>query len=449
MTITVPFNYQPRAYQLPLLRAMDSGKKRAVWAAHRRCGKDKTCLNFMVKEMLRRVGVYYYIFPTFAQARRVIWDGIDKDGNRFMSHFPQEIIDGKPNEAEMKLRIRNGSQFQLVGSDNVDAIMGTNPVGVVFSEYALQDPTAWGFIRPILAENNGWAIFASTVRGENHFYDIYELAKSNPNEWHCQMDKASDTVAIPKEVLETERAEIIRLYGNDALYQQEYECNFAVPIAGAYYAEQIAKAYQDGRIGRVPHDPRIVVDTWWDLGINDRMSIWFTQSVAQEVRVIDFYEATGHGLPHYAQKLTEKGYIYGRHVAPHDIEVRELGTGRSRKETAEALGIRFDVAPNLPIIDGIDALRSTFSRLWFDAEKCRDGINALKNYRKQYDEKRKTYLNQPFHDWSSNAADAARMLAVSIDYGARDIPSKQDKYAKAAFTQRRESRSPSPLSVLG
>jgi hypothetical protein len=382
---------------------MDSGKLRAVWAAHRRCGKDKTLLNHTVKSMVQRVGVYYYIFPTFAQARRVIWDGIDKDGKRFMDHFPKELIDGKPNETEMKLRFTNGSMFQLVGSDKVDSIVGTNPVGVVFSEYALQDPVAWGFIRPILAENGGWAIFASTVRGENHFYHIYELAKSDPANWHCQMDKASETKAIPQDVLDNERTEIIRLYGSDALYEQEYECNFSVPIAGAYYAENIARAYRDGRVGHVPHEPRIAVDTWWDLGINDRMSIWFTQSVGQELRVIDFYESSGQGLPHYIGKMKEKGYVYGKHTAPHDIEVRELTSGKSRRETAAALGINFDVAPRLPIVDGIDAVRGVFPKTWFDAERCRDGLNALKNYRKQYDEKRKTYLNNPYHDWSSNA----------------------------------------------
>lgn len=396
--------------------------------------------------MVKRVGVYYYIFPTFAQAKRVIWDGIDKDGHRFMDHFPKELLDGKPNETEMKLTLKNGSMFQLVGSDKVDSIMGTNPVGVVFSEYALQDPTAWGFIRPILAENGGWAIFASTVRGENHFYDIYELAMSNPAEWHCQMDKASQTLAIPKEILETERTEIIRLYGNDALYQQEYECNFSVPIAGAYYADSITRCYADGRIGHVPHEPRIAVDTWWDLGINDRMSIWFTQSIGQELRVINFYESSGQGLPHYIGKMKEKEYVYGKHTAPHDIEVRELTSGKSRRETAAALGINFEVAPKLPIIDGIDAVRGLFPKVWFDSNKCKEGLNALKNYRKQYDEKRKTYLNQPYHDWSSNAADAFRTLATALDFKHRGIPAQQpDKYIR----NRNHIRQAPGMAVLG
>lgn len=284
------------------------------------------------------------------------------------------------------------------------------------------------------------------MRGENHFYDIYELAKKDPANWFCRMDKASETKAIAQNILDQELAEIVRLYGTDALYQQEYECNFSVPIVGAYYSEQISKAYADGRIGRVPHEPRITVDTWWDLGINDRMAIWFTQSVGQELRVIDYYECTGQGFPHYIGKMQEKGYIYGQHTAPHDIEVRELSNGKSRRDTAAALGIRFNVAPKLLIVDGIDAVRGLFPKVWFDADRCRDGLNALKNYRKQYDEKRKTYLNQPYHDWSSNAADAFRTLAMALDFKHRDIPAQQpDKYARNG---QRVRQGPA-VSVLG
>ena len=429
-TEVLPRNYNPRPYQLPLLRAIDSGVKRAVVVAHRRSGKDKTCINIVAKKMLEKVGTYYYIFPTFSQAKRVIWEGLDKEGNRFIDHFPNELVDGKPNDSEMKIRYRNGSLFQLIGSDNVDGIVGTNPIGVVFSEYSLQDPSAWGFIRPILAENGGWAIFIGTPRGENHFYDIYELAK-NSQDWFSQIVTVKDTNCIPTDVLAQEKREIIHHYGTDALYQQEYECNFSVPIAGSYYAEQIARAYKDGRVGNVPHETTITVDTWWDLGINDKMSIWFTQSIGQETRVIDYYENNSQGFPHYIQKLQEKGYIYGKHTAPHDIEVRELTSGKSRRDTAQSLGIRFDVSPKLPVHEGIDAVRGLFNRCWFDKERCKEGFNALKNYRKHYDEKRKTYLNLPYHDWSSNAADAFRTLATGIDFKHRGLSAIQtDKYMR-------------------
>jgi phage terminase large subunit len=428
MEVTVPRNYQPRAYQLPILQAIDDGFRRVVWVAHRRSGKDKTCVNLVAKMMIERIGVYYYVFPTYNQGRKILWDGIDKDGKRFLDHFPERLI-AKKNDSEMKIWFKNGSLFQVVGSDNIDSIVGTNPVGVVFSEYALQDPSAWAFVRPILAENEGWAVFVSTVRGENHFYDLYELAKNDPT-WYSQLDKASETKVIPQSVLDQERKEIVRLYGNDAFYQQEFECNFTVPIPGAYYADQIGVAYADGRVGRVAHEPRITVDTWWDLGINDRMAIWFTQSVGQEIRLIDYYENSGHGMDHYAQKLQEKRYVYGTHHGPHDIGVRELISGKTRKESAAALGIDFDVVPKIPVIDGIDAVRAIFSRCWFDGDKCRDGLNALKSYRKQYDEKRKTYLNQPYHDWSSNGADAFRMMAVGmdLDFKSSNIMKQRDKY---------------------
>ena len=454
MNITIPHRYTPRAYQLPLLKAMDSGYKRAVQVWHRRAGKEKTCLNLMAKKMLERVGSYYYVFPEFAQGRKILWDGSDKDGMRFLDHFPKQILYGKPNETEMKLRIKRpgtkepGSMLQIIGSDRYNAVMGTNPIGMIFSEYSLQDPTCWGYFRPILAENEGWAVFNFTPRGENHAYDLWELAKSNPQHWYTNILTVSDTLAVKPEILAQERKEILRLHGNDALFQQEYYCSFSVPISGAYYANHIQKAYQDARVGNVPHEPRLTVDTWWDLGVNDRMSVWFTQSVGHELRVIDYLEGSGQGLPYYISLLKEKQYIYGKHTAPHDIEVRELTNGKSRRDTASSLGINFNVAPKLPVIDGIDSARSLFDKCWFDQTKCKQGLNALKSYRKQYDDKRKTYLNTPYHDWSSNGADAFRTLAVSLNYSHRGLPTeKEDKYA------RKENRlkliNKSPLETLG
>lgn len=430
--IVIPYQFSPRAYQIPLLRAMDSGYRRAVQVWHRRSGKEKTDLaGIVVKKMMERVGSYYYVFPEFNQGRKVIWDGADKDGFRFIDHFPKAIITDK-NDTEMKIRTTNGSLFQVIGSDRFDAVMGTNPIGMVFSEYSLQDPRCWGYFRPILAENEGWAIFNFTPRGENHAYDLFELAKADPKNWFVQVLTVKDTGAVKQEILDQERREIMRLHGNDALFQQEYFCSFSVPISGAYYADNLMMAFSEGRIGSVPHEPRLAVDTWWDLGINDKMSIWFTQSVGQELRVIDYLEGSGQGFPHYIGLLKQKPYVYGRHTAPHDIKVRELSNGKSRLDTAAALGIRFNVAPNLPVIDGIDAVRNLFSRCWFDRVKCKDGMNALKNYRKQYDEKKKTYLNTPYHDWASNAADAFRMMAVSLDlkYKSMSLDAGKKRYGK-------------------
>lgn len=437
--VTVPHNFKPRDYQLPLLKAIDAGYKRAVQVWHRRSGKEKTDLAGIVsKKMMERVGSYYYVFPEFAQGRKVIWDGADKEGFRFIDHFPKSLLVGKPNDTEMKLRYKNGSLFQVVGSDRFDAVMGVNPVGMVFSEYSLQDPSCWGYFRPILAENDGWAIFNFTPRGENHAYDLYELAKSDPEKWFTSLLTVDDTKAISQEILDQEQKEYIRLEGNDATFRQEYYCDFSVPIAGAYYADNIRMLYRQGQVSNVSYEPRFLVDTWWDLGINDRMSIWFTQTIGTELRVIDFLEDSGKGLIHYIARMKEKAYQYGRHTAPHDIEVRELTSGKSRRDTAENLGITFNVAPKLSLSDGIDACRNIFTSCWFDKTKCKEGLNALKNYRKQYDEKRKTYLNQPYHDWSSNAADAFRTLAVSYELKRQGITEPiPDKYQRK-FDQRRQ-----------
>ena len=418
METVLPYNFQPRDYQLPFLKAIDNGCKRLLKVWHRRSGKEKTDVNATVKETQKFKGIYYYIFPELNQGRKVLWDGVDKDGFPFIQHFPYEIRAGEPNNTEMKIKLKNGSLWQIVGGDRFNSVMGTNPRGIVFSEYSLQSPQAWGYFRPILAENGGWAVFNFTPRGENHAFDLFNLAKANPKEWFCDLRRASDTKAIPQEVLDRERAEIIKLYGNDALYRQEYECDFSVPIVGAYYSAQIMRAYEHNRITVVPYEPRLPVFTYWDLGVDDTTVIWFAQKSGGQVRLIDYYENREQGLPHYVKVLKEKPYIYARHVAPHDIKVREWGGGISRIETAKSLGIEFDIAPSpqeISVEDGIDAARALLERSWFDSEKCADGINALKNYRKIWDDDKKCYLDRPYHDWSSNGADAFRTMAISID----------------------------------
>lgn len=388
---------------------MDNGKKRAVWIAHRRAGKDKTLLNYTIKKMFERIGTYYYFLPTYAQAKKIIWDGIDGAGVKFLDHFPVEVV-RKNNATDMKVELVNGSVFQLIGTDKIDSIMGTNPVGCVFSEYSLQNPKAWDLIRPILRENGGWAVFNYTPRGKNHGYDLYLMAKDNP-EWFCQVLTIKDTVSVISEAdIEKERAEGM----DEDLIQQEYYCSFTAAVTGAYYAKQIQQAEDDTRITTVPYDTKIAVDTWWDLGIGDSTVIWFTQTVGKEIHVIDYYENNGEGLPHYAKYLQSLPYVYGRHNAPHDIEARELGTGKSRLEVAKTLGIAFKVVPNLSVDDGIEAVRGILNRCWFDKAKCKTGLHALREYHKEYDEKKKVFKSYPCHDWSSHAADAIRYFAVGF-----------------------------------
>jgi len=346
------------------------------------------------------------MFPTYAQAKKVLWDGRDREGFPFMAHIPREIVKTS-NETELRKELVNGSAIQLIGTDNIDSVLGTNPIGCVFSEYAMQDPRAWDYMRPILRENGGWAIFDYTPRGKNHGYALYQMARSNP-EWFAEVLTVDDTRALSPGDIDKERKEGM----SEELIQQEYYCSFEGVQFGAYYGKQLQQAEQDKRIGNVPYETELGVETWWDLGIGDSTSIWFTQSVGREVRIIDYYEASGEGFPHYAKVLQGKPYVYSQHHAPHDIEVRELGSGRSRREVAQSLGITFQVVPNISIEDGIEAARAILSRCWFDKNKCERGLNALASYHKDWDDRLKTWRSQPQHDWASHAADAFRYLAV-------------------------------------
>jgi len=404
--LTIPHKFEPRPYQLPILRALDSGKKRACWVAHRRSGKEKTLINYVAKAAFQRVGTYFYIFPTYTQAKKVLWDGRDRDGFPFMAHFPREVVKSK-NETELRVELVNGSAVQLIGSDNIDGVLGTNPLGCVFSEYALQDPKAWDYMRPILRENGGWAVFNYTPRGKNHGFTLYQMARANP-EWFAEVLTVADTNALTPEDIEAERREGM----SEELIAQEFYCSFEGVQFGSYYGKQLKQAEDDGRITRVAYEPNIGVETWWDLGVGDSNAIWFTQSIGREIRVIDYYENSGEGLPHYAKKLQERPYVYSTHNAPHDIEVREFTSGRSRIETALSLGIKFQVVPNVPIEDGIEAARSLLSRCWFDRERCARGLDALASYHKAFDDKLKTWRSHPQHDWASHGADAFRYLAV-------------------------------------
>jgi len=411
-SITLPYKFTPRDYQLPILRALDRDKyKRAIAVWHRRSGKDLTFINYMFKKMFEKVGAYYYFFPTYAQGKKVLWEGMDREGFKFLNHLPKELRKTTNNQ-EMVIETVNGSVFRVIGTDKIDSVLGTNPIGCVFSEYSLQDPRAWDFIRPILAENGGWALFNYTPRGKNHGYTLLEFAKKDPK-WYSEVLTVDDTKAISREVLDQEFKEIMAKNGEESLYQQEYYCSFDAPIQGAYYAKQMMDADREGRITKVPYDATIPVNTYWDLGVGDATSIWFIQNVGQEVRVIDYYESSGEGLPHYAKVLQDKKYIYGRHYAPHDIQVRELTTGRSRLETSRKLGINFKVVAKLPVEDGIEAVRNFIPRCWFDEDKCANGISALRSYHKEYDEKNQTYQTHPKHDWSSHGADAFRYAAIA------------------------------------
>jgi len=417
-SIPLPHNFTPRSYQKPSLEAMRSGIKRALLVWHRRSGKDKTMLNWMIEASRERIGSYYYFFPTYSQAKKVIWAGIDRDGFPYLGHFPRELII-KKYETELKIEMAHGSSFQLVGTDNIDSIMGTNPIGCVFSEYSLQNPLAWDYIRPILRENGGWAVFIYTPRGKNHGWDLYDTNRDNPD-WYCEVLTVKDTKrpdgipVITQEDIEADRREGM----SEDLIEQEYYCSFEAAYPGAYYSKELRDARESGRIGVVPHTSMLTVNTAWDLGIDDSMSIWFYQLAGKEVRLVDYYENSGEGLAHYRDILKQKadanGWAYKFHYAPHDIKVRELGTGKSRLESAMEMGLKFEVVTKIDQKeDGIEAVRKLFPHLWIDSGKCRHGINALSSFRKAYNEVNKVFSTRPVHDWAIHAADALQTLALS------------------------------------
>jgi phage terminase large subunit len=307
--------------------------------------------------------------------------------------------------------------------------VGANPVGVVFSEWSLADPRAWDFVRPILAENGGWALFIYTPRGRNHGARLLDMARAEPG-WFSQVLTVEDTGAVPMDVIDQERRELVRQYGEDdadKLIRQEWYCSFDAAIRGSYYADWMDKADREGRIGKVEHDPAHRVHTAWDLGIGDSTAIWMFQVIGRDVRVIDYLEASGQGLSWYVDRLNERPYQWGSHWLPHDANVSELGTGKRRIDLLNELGVMGWVLPRTSVDDGIQAARALLPRCWFDRDKCERGIDALRSYRRDWDEKLQNYRDRPLHDWSSHAADAFRYLAL----GQQEAP-RQAEEAKPA-----------------
>lgn len=425
--------YQPRPYQLPLLDAIENkGYKRVMAILPRRAGKDITAFNLMIRAAIKKVGVYFYIFPTYSSGRKILWDSITNDGQRILDYINSELIESR-NEQQMRIRLINGSVIQIIGSDNYDnSLVGTNPIGIVFSEYALTDPRAYQFVRPILNANAGWVVFISTPRGKNHLWELWNIAINNPSEWFAYKLTVEDTKHISIDDIEKER-----LSGemSEDLIQQEYYTSFTMGVEGAYYAKYIDRMRLAGQIGRVPWDPSFMVNTSFDIGVNDSTCIIFYQVIGQTIRIIDCYEKNKEGLEHYVKLIKSKEYTYGKHFAPHDISVREFGSGMTRLEKAANLGLKFEfkvvndvrrsIIPNLSIEDGIESVRSSFGKIWIDEERCAPLIKALENYRQEFDVKKKVYKNQPLHDWSSHYADAMRYLCLSLPK-TRDGLSAQD-----------------------
>jgi hypothetical protein len=411
-TITLPYNFIPRDYQLPLFEAMDRGIKRAVLSYHRRGGKDLACWNLMLKKAMERVGNYFYIFPEYSQARKSFWDNITEDGVRFLDYCPKEITKKMLNH-EMKIFLVNGSIIQVVGSDKPDSLRGSNPVGVVLSEFAWQNPSIWlAILDSILEKNGGWAIFNSTPQGKNYFYTLLKHAESNPEEWYSTVVTIEDSKLIDPESLKIKLSQGI----SQEMLDQEYYCSFDVGKLGAYFAKQLKEAAKEKRIGKVIYDKNFLVYTAWDIGISDAMAIVFFQKIGNEIFVIDHYENSGFPLQHYIDVLREKSYNYATHYLPHDGKKRDAASGSTFVQVARESGYQFSIIENkLTLLEGIEKIRGIFSRIYIDEDKCDYLIKCLGEYHSEWDDNAKIFRNRPLHNWASHSTDAFRYMCLALD----------------------------------
>lgn len=396
----VELDYAPRKPILPLHHRT---QRWAIVLAHRRLGKTVACINDLIRRAIvegKSDGRYAYIAPYYNQAKSVAWD--------YLLRYSEPLRKDK-NISEMWVELVNGARIRLFGADNADALRGLYFDGIVADEYADWRAGVYSsIIRPALSDRKGWAVFIGTPKGKNAFWQLWKDAQGNPD-WFSLSIKASQSGVLDAEELADARRSM-----TEDQYAAEYECSFDAAILGAIYARELSALREAGQVTRVPHDPALPVHTAWDLGVGDSTAIVFWQQVGREVRIIDCYEHSGEGLPHYAGVINAKRYSYGDHWAPHDIAVREFGSGKSRLEVAREFGIDFRTVPQQGLEDGIHALRMVLPRCWIDQAKCETLTEALHHYRWDIDKQSGVLKPRPVHDWSSHMADACRYMAVAM-----------------------------------
>lgn len=376
----------------------------------------------------QRVASYWHCLPEYEQGRKALWDSINAHtGKRRIDEaFPPEIRESK-DEQKMFIKLKCGSTWQIIGSDRYDATVGAGVAGIVYSEWALANPSAWAYHRPMLEENNGWAAFITTPRGRNHAKTMFDMAKANPK-WFAEVSSISDTGALTKAQIDESLTEYIALYGEDigrAQFEQEYLCSFNAAILGAFYAREMLAVRTQGRIAEITALSGRPVHTAWDIGVRDDTSIWWFQVVGSRLLILDCYTSSGVGVDHYADICRSKPWPRGSDFVPHDAKVKEWGTGRTRTETMQSLGLNPVLVPLASKMDGIQAVRSTLPRCVFHP-RCEDkGISALEQYRREWDDEKKTFRASEVHDWSSHLADAFRYLSMAwktVPASVSDVP---------------------------
>lgn len=413
--IEIVQDYEPRPWQMRFEQEIGD-KKRAFLLWARRHGKDIACWNYLILKALQKPGSYYYVYPAQNQARKAIWEGMTSSGKRFLDYIPKQLIDGLPNNTEMRITLINGSIIRIMGSDNHDSLRGSNPVGVVMSEYAYHHPMTWqSIVEPILQENGGWALFNTTPFGKNHAYDLWNYAQAHPDLWYTEKITIEDSKLFPISELD----EMRRRGVSEESIQQEYLCSFERGVEGSYYGRIISDIRSKGRIRNVPADNYLQVHTAWDLGFGDSTAIWFYQLSGNDVHIIDYYEAHGEGLAHYLRildtKKAENKWVYGSHFVPHDAAAGSFEIGMSRVKYAREMGLEMTVLEREGIDMGIERVRRWLPKCYFDEQKCAVGLKMLESYRKTYNDVLKVYSDKPLHDFSSNGADAFRYLCKATE----------------------------------
>jgi len=347
----------------------------------------------------------------------VAWD--------YLKYFSRPITKSS-NEADLIIELVNGAKIRLFGADNADAMRGLGFDGLYLDEYGDFKPSVWGnVVRPALSDKQGWCVFGGTPKGKNQFWNIYETSKRLPNEWFSLSLPASKSGLLPESELQAARAQLA-----EDQYLQEYECSFEAAIIGAIWGTEMRKVAEDGRITKVENQIEVKTHTAWDLGHTDDTAIWWYQVIAGEIHIVDFFALSGGTIEEFVSKIKEKPYNYGKHYLPHDARARTLASGGKSviEQMAAHLGINnLAIVPSLTVQDGIQAVRMALPRCWFDAEKCADGIEALRQYQREYDEDKKAFRQTPKHDWTSHPADAMRMLAISWREEPKDKPPDPSK----------------------
>lgn len=423
------FTRRIRWYQRPFHEYLvNTPNARAIEIAHRRWGKDEIVLAATCELAHKRIGSYWHCLPEYAQGRKALWTAVNAHtGKRRIDEaFPPEICETR-NDQEMFIRLKCGSTWQIIGSDRFDATVGAGVAGIAYSEWALANPSAWAYHRPMLEENQGWAAFITTPRGRNHAYAMYQMAKDNPR-WFAEVSNVHDTGALSPEQLEESLSEYVALYGEDlgrAQFEQEYLCSFNAAILGAFYAREMLAVRNEGRILEIEPEPDRPVHTAWDIGVRDDTSIWWFQVVGTQVLVLDCYSASGAGVDHFAEICHAKPWKRGVDFVPHDAKQRVWAvTGApQRLEAMRQHGLNPQLVANVSKMDGIQAARSTLSRCVFHPRTEDIGISALEQYRREWDDEKKTFRPTEVHDWTSHLADAFRYMALSW----RHIPETDTK----------------------